>query len=389
MERMCSELHGAPATTFKSKAVPRPTLLQHLKSSVLCLTVDSAGDELLSAEMMRTPALNSSQQALTPGLRFVIRDSAHASRRVISRPWFADEYMKNVAFMFARGRSSIARIIQNSPAVRDIFKSFVLSSRTPVVQNAITNLRAAGHRFEPFARPMGRTCLHLHACIRTAVQLVTTRGSSDPIGSLAKTWLQWLSTEKCVMLSMMADAADQSLWLTRLLDAERTDPALLHKEVHNFNLANTALFTGRGCVNTFGYTSVMLDILKTQVVYVVGNSTYSIGCETGVPDYIINQCLDRMKAYVVLARATLAAEFPSFELAEVVGLRTISPRGSLLTFPPNAPRPLKAFLLRVSGDSGNRSTTGLECALIVETLRHSACSTFHRCRRALISAWTG
>eukprot|EP00959_Pyramimonas_sp_CCMP1952_P140169 2933383-Pyramimonas_sp.AAC.1 len=62
----------------------------------------------------------------------------------------------------------------------------------------------------------------------------------------------------------------------------------------------------------------MLEILKTQVVFVVGNSTYSVGCETGVPEDIINRCLDRMKAYVVLARAALAAEFPSFELAQVV-----------------------------------------------------------------------
>eukprot|EP00959_Pyramimonas_sp_CCMP1952_P125071 2614544-Pyramimonas_sp.AAC.1 len=83
-----------------------------------------------------------------------------------------------------------------------------MSSRSAVVKNAITNLRAAGHRFESFARPMRRTCLHLHACIRTAVQLATTRGGSDPIGSLAKTWLQWLNTERCVMLAMMADAAD-------------------------------------------------------------------------------------------------------------------------------------------------------------------------------------
>ena len=166
---------------------------------------------------------------------------------------------------------------------------------------------------------MGRTCLHLHACIKTAVQLVTTRGGSDPIGCLAKTWLQWLDTDKCVMLSMMAGAADQSLWLTRLLDAEDTYPALLHAELQSFTMANDALFSGRGCLHTFGYTSVMLQILKKQVVFVVGNSTCCIGCEAGVPDDTIDRCLDRMKAYAVLARATLAAEFPCFELAQVVG----------------------------------------------------------------------
>eukprot|EP00959_Pyramimonas_sp_CCMP1952_P162527 3398087-Pyramimonas_sp.AAC.1 len=82
-----------------------------------------------------------------------------------------------------------------------------MSSRSAIVQNAMANPRAAGHRFESLARPMGRTCLHLHARIRTAAQLVTTRGGADPIGSLAKTWFQWLNTERCAMFAMMADAA--------------------------------------------------------------------------------------------------------------------------------------------------------------------------------------
>ena len=47
-----------------------------------------------------------------------------------------------------------------------------------------------------------------------------------------------------------------------------------------------------------------------------GGCTGSIGCETGVPSVVLDRCIGRMQAFLVLARAALAAEFPSFESAQ-------------------------------------------------------------------------
>ena len=58
----------------------------------------------------------------------------------------------------------------------------------------MTNLKAARRRFESFARPVGRTVLHLHSCIRTALH-IANRGSGDDMAALAKAWLQWADTE--------------------------------------------------------------------------------------------------------------------------------------------------------------------------------------------------
>ena len=60
-----------------------------LRGAITGITVDAAADEILGAEMMRTPALTSEMQALAPNLRHVIRDKAHAPRRLSQRPFAA------------------------------------------------------------------------------------------------------------------------------------------------------------------------------------------------------------------------------------------------------------------------------------------------------------
>ena len=312
--RMCTRFGSAPISTVEPIRLPR--LLEHIRHTVLCITVDSAADEVLSGEMMRCTALSGTQMALTPNLKFVIRDKAHASRRIISRPWAADAYLKDIIVMMCRGRDSISRMVQCSLEIRRVFSNFVKSSRSKIVKSAVTNMRAACHRFESFQKPLGRTCIHMHACIRTALH-VASRAQPE-VALRAKAWLRWLDTEKCLTLSMMADIADEAMSLTRLLDTEGVDPAILNKEVSNFNATVSALFgaDSKQCLNVFGYTSVMMNLLREQVVWQIGGTTFSIGFEQGVPADIVDRCLGRMASYCVLARAALAAEFPCFEISQ-------------------------------------------------------------------------
>ena len=322
MTRLCTLRHNPPTAgtegVFKSKAdqVLNP-LLQHLRKSVICLAVDSASDELLSAEMMRSSVLSPSQRILTPNLRFVLRDKAHASRRVVSRPWAADPYIKDVANMFAHGRNSIARMVQNSHAISQIFQDYVASVRNKIVNSACANMRAAKHRFESHARPMGRSCLHLLSCIRTALH-ISSKSSKD-VADRANEWLLWVDNEKCVMAAMLSDASDQALSLTRIMDSEDVDPATIHAEIRSFNLTITALFDQKQCLSVFGYTKVMLEVLTEQTVWTVRGRVCSIGQEGGVSQAVVDRCIDRMRSWVVLARAALSAEFPSWEMAQVGG----------------------------------------------------------------------
>ena len=331
MTRLCTRRLNPPvdgsAGVFKSEAdqLLKP-LLQHLRKSVICLAVDSASDELLSAEMMRSSVLSPSQRTLTPNLRFVLRDKAHASRRVVSRPWAADPYVKDVANMFAHSRNSISRMVQNSPAISQVFHQYVVSARNKIVSSACANMRAAKHRFESHAKPMGRSCLHLHSCIRTALH-ISSKSSKD-VADRAKEWLLWVDTEKCVLAAMMSDASDQALSLTRIMDSEDVDPATIHAEIRSFNLTITALFDQRQCLSVFGYTKVMLTLLEEQTVWTVGGKVCSIGQDGGVSPDIVDRCIGRMRSWIVLARAALSAEFPSWEMAQVHGWLRDQLRGS-------------------------------------------------------------
>ena len=120
------------------------------------------------------------------------------------------------------------------------------------------------------------------------------------------------------MLSMTADVADEAMSLTRLLDNEGIEPAILNREVNNFKVTVTALFSGNSprCLKVFGYTSVMMTLLKQQVVWQVGSTTFSIGFEEGLPADIVDRCLDRMRSYCVLAHAALEAEVPCFQISQ-------------------------------------------------------------------------
>ena len=270
MRKMCTKLHGAPKKVGRFHGVTEldRRMLQHLRQGVVAITVDSATDECLSAEMMRSPALAGQEGVLTPSLRWLLRDKPHSARRLLSRPWAADPYLKDVVMMCCRGRKSPARIIQCSGEVRRVFTRFVRGSAGAVL-SSVTNMRAAGHRYESFQKPIGRTCLHLHSTIRTALYLTLHR--NDESAKSCKEWLVWLSTERCLQLAMMADASDQVLVLVRLLDNENVDPAILNREVFYFIRTIRSMFNDRQCLHIFGYTSMMLGTLKQVHLSVAGS----------------------------------------------------------------------------------------------------------------------
>lgn len=317
IERMCTKYSNPPKYNCSVSPMLIPSLAAHVRESIMCITVDSAGDELLASEMMRNRSLAQTERALTPNLKFVLRDAAHASRRIISRPWNADPYLRDVALMMAQGRSSVAKLVQNSHETARVFAGYVKSSQSSVVTAAIKNMRAASHRFESWQKPLGRTALFLHASIKTALY-VASRPAKDDNTDKAKEWLGWVDSERCLTLAMMADVADEGMCLTRTLDNEDVDAATLNSEVLLFTKKIDALFGERKrCLDIFGYTSVMMNVLKEYVVWHVNDTSRSIGFEHGVPHNIVDKCIQRMRTYVVLARAALAAEFPSFEISQV------------------------------------------------------------------------
>ena len=118
---------------------------------------------------------------------------------------------------------------------------------------------------------------------------------------------------------MLADASDQIMMLTRILDDEKSDPALINREVAAHICTLEKLFgEEKHCLHVFGYTKTMLSTLRRPIVWHVGNATRSLGNHTGVSSDIVDRCLHRMRCWLTLAKATCAAEFPSFEIIQAI-----------------------------------------------------------------------
>lgn len=312
MQRACSRFANPPAAS-KMRSFVKKDLLQHVRQTVTSIAVDSASDEVVSAELMRTAVVSPALCHLTPQLKFVLRDKAHASRRITSSPWKADSALTQTLKLFATGRGSIARLIQNSHELRRVFAEFAQTCHN-AIRRAVVNMRAAGHRFESHARPLGRTCLFLHAAISAALHMVQTR--SDASAGFAKMWLQSLNEEQALQAAMLADAADSSLALTRVLDSEHMDPCTLSENIALYLQSIKGLFNDKKVLTSFGYTSTMLQTLRRPVVFQVGQVTRALGSEAGVKQDIQDKCLRRMQAWVKLAESAIRAEFPSHEIAQ-------------------------------------------------------------------------
>ena len=219
------------------------------------------------------------------------------SLRILSRPWHADHFLKDIVEHAAYGRGSPAQMIQHSVDLRAEMQRLSKELRPNV--KGQNNLRAAKHRFESFQKPLGRTIRNFRIIHALMVGVALAR--SDEQGKRAKIWLEWLAAtpQNILMTAMMADISDEAAALTRFCDSEAMDVAGISAAVLNFLSRATELFgTLKRCLDTIGYTKAILDDLKDPLVWVVGGKAYSL---SGPTEHDIDMCLDHARGWLKLA----------------------------------------------------------------------------------------
>ena len=263
--------------------------------------------------MMRSSGLSAMKKRLTPNLKFIVRDRAHGSKRLLSRTWGADKYLNEVTQRFVRSRRSMARLIHFSPELRRKFQLYCRST-FGVVHKTCKNMRAAPQRYECLQKPFGRSVLFVHACIKLAAWCNTVR--DDESSAIGKEFLEYIVDESALQAAMQADASDQIMIITRLVDNEDTDPAILPREICACLDALELLFgEQKKCLDVFGYTKAMMHILSRPLVWTVGSEVRSLGSDVGPSAEVVDRCFGRMRSWMCLLRATVAVEFPSFEVS--------------------------------------------------------------------------
>jgi hypothetical protein len=225
ISEFCTPLHGAPYANryLRADFTPRLdyALYETVRKSFEIWNTDAASEELLSgkeAKRMSFVGDDNVDVPLLPNIQIINRDKAHASRRVLKTPWKANEYLDSVYVALLGWKQSFVKIIQYSQVIKPWYEEFQDQMPDQRVQ-AVKDLGQSSVRFDPIAKPMCRFTLTFSAMVMTANKVWTLR-RGVPVGTAAREFLELLDSKTILITGMLADAADEGLLLTRVMDDE-------------------------------------------------------------------------------------------------------------------------------------------------------------------------
>lgn len=220
--------------------------------------------------------------------------------------------MKELVDTLFTKKRSITQRIEHSLVWRSEFSRYVQDIDDKIGKN-IKNVKAAKHRHESQAKPRGRFVLYMDAFVTVATHMMADRDSD--IRHDAADFLEYLTEEVALQAAMLADATDEGLYFTRVVDDEDTDMASLQATVLRFIRKLEVLFKDGQCVDLPGYTHFMIESLKrVRVIRLSRTEVRSLGGDGKPSQAVVQRCLQRMQRFVKLAVAVTVAEFPDYEL---------------------------------------------------------------------------
>ena len=180
-------------------------LNQHIRSILEAVCVDASPEAKSARMMQKFPPC----RPVAPNLKVVLRDRAHASRWLMTRPWHAKEKISAIYREVISGPNAIVQRIRHSSLFGEWYKMAV----NKLCDEAST---AANHRFESWQRPMAQFIHTLPAIVEVAQQIAFMRHGTDEARD-AVSFLVGLTEEKVLLLAMLADAADECMEMSRIL----------------------------------------------------------------------------------------------------------------------------------------------------------------------------
>lgn len=326
--RYLSPPHLEEGSGLQRGVPPKPALdsdlFLNIVTSIEVFVSDAASDELRAGHMLARQSTAEEYHPVLPRLRLVLRDKPHAVRRNLTRGWNSDPFLHEVADRFVFRPGSPCRLIHFSEVFRAWFSNSIKQmnpSMAPVaLKHEVSNLGFAPHRFESAAKPMSRICLFFHPFLITVGRIATER-RGETEGKQAEEFLNWLSMEKIVQFSMLADSALENLNLARWVDYQGFPVEELGNYLRTFKLRQRAMFAEDNpeCMHS-GCCGHMLKVLQRQIAFhlpgAAAGKDVIVGSSRGVPDDVLQRCLGRMRNWVHIAESTIDVEFPSFEVMQ-------------------------------------------------------------------------
>ena len=107
----------------------------------------------------------------------MIRDAAHASRRLWSRTWCQDPHIKRLLDALLWNKNSLAKkTIRYTRVFQDLFAHHQRERRTDPAQPIIKNLDFAKQRFNSLAKPLARLVQHFDSALDVVADVLRSAG---------------------------------------------------------------------------------------------------------------------------------------------------------------------------------------------------------------------
>ena len=173
LKDFCTPRLGAPPRR-PGAAPKKPTLDEDLYTSIRSWDPDAASDERSAGISLSTGRLGEGFE----NLRERMCDPTHAARRLLSRPQAASPYLKELCDKLIFNKRSISQMVVISEVFNKYFAEEVAKLKAEGAGDSVhrvINLRAAKHRLEKCATPLGNHILWVEALIATAIRVAMER----------------------------------------------------------------------------------------------------------------------------------------------------------------------------------------------------------------------
>lgn len=308
-EEFCLKDAGPPSGSALQPCADTQ-LYKHMCAITEAISVDSASNELASARELCSWHPDLGLQFLTH-CKFILRDAAHSARRILGRGFGADPILENTMGLFVHWKHSPGQMIHHSIDMQRLYaECCAAASSESAVSTAFVNMRSAKHRIETFTTPLSRCILNMTGLLSFLMKVAVQRKGRVE-GKAAESFLDAVCADLLVQAAMMCDASSETLQLIRVLDTEDIPVADLCASLQTFLTRLGWLFNDGGCLQVEGHTRHIVQWLATPHFLVVNGRGKCLGGGR-LNDSIIEASMDRMRAWVKLARSIVDAEFPAF-----------------------------------------------------------------------------
>ena len=275
MQSFCQPMRQPPRG---SKAEEQPVdaeLLRKIQESVTIVVTDAAASELLAGDLERGRRAFADQmgQANLTSVKLIGRDVAHASTRLLKRPFQSCEALRSIMTEWIHGSDSFAQKVHHSHILSQWWaKAVQCQEDSDLLGHQCTSLAAAKHRFSSYFNPLSRIVKNLQAVFNVCGRVQAMRGAD---AAWATQLCQNFSSFKAVLLAMAADAAAISNDYCRQVDREEVDVATLNMGANHFISSARALFVDRQVLTLPTFTKELLD-RKASVTILQDGFAYDV-----------------------------------------------------------------------------------------------------------------